>query len=814
MAPRETLTSQREVHLLPPPTADESRRLETLASYAILDTPPSPDLNGVVALLCRTLGVPMGAITLLDERRCWLKAEIGMGVSEVPRDLTFCAHTVSRGAPLLVRDAREDDRFKALPMVTRPEGVRAYAGAPLRSPDGQILGALCVLDRRARTLTEDEVDTLCLFADQVMFALNQRRNLAELAESRARLTHASRLLHAIAVAQDALLSGDETDAAFAPILEPTLVLTGSAYGFIAEVKQDGNTPYLETKAVTDLAWNEETRALFKAGQGARMQFRRLDTLFGEVIKTGDVYISNSPSDDPRRGGLPSGHPPLSSFLGLPIKHGAALVGMIGVANRPGGYRQAHVEELRPFLGMCATLLVARRAEVARRGAEQRLAEAHEALKRSHGDLLTILDQLAVGTLVLDADGAISFASRALYALPIQWTVAPDAGVRWELALPVSGADREALSALLQQPAQGQRRLRVRVAGAERPLELEIDVREDPRAPSRRILFVYDVTTVLALQRELNRRTSGEMIGESTAMHALYELIGQIASGSWTVLIEGETGAGKELVARAIHAQSPRRDGPFVAVNCAGISDALLSSQLFGHARGAFTGAFSDRAGLFEAAHNGTLFLDEIGDISPAVQVALLRALEQREVLRLGEVKPRKVDVRLVTATNRDLAQEVAAGRFRKDLFYRVRVGRVPVPPLRERPDDIPLLVSYFLAQARLNSGKAVTEVHPEALRRLVAYGWPGNVRELKNAIEYAVIRCRGGLVSPGDLPPELSEPVLASPTDERSAILSALAMENGSRVAAARRLGISRATLYRKLERLGIGAEAGSPESR
>jgi len=241
---------------------------------------------------------------------------------------------------------------------------------------------------------------------------------------------------------------------------------------------------------------------------------------------------------------------------------------------------------------------------------------------------------------------------------------------------------------------------------------------------------------------------------------------------------------------------------------------LLTSQLFGHRRGAFTGAVADQMGLFESANGGTLFLDEIGDIPPGVQTALLRALQEREITRLGETRPRKVDVRIITATHRDLAGRVAEGQFREDFLYRIRVARIKLPRLRERLEDLPLLVAWFLGQFRAALGaEAELEISREAMEFLLEHPWPGNVRELRSAIEHAVINCRGTVIQPGDLPPEIFGSTSAQHSaetvavDERQRILQALEKTNGNRMAAARLLGIGRSTLYRKLVSLGIVSE-------
>ena len=312
-----------------------------------------------------------------------------------------------------------------------------------------------------------------------------------------------------------------------------------------------------------------------------------------------------------------------------------------------------------------------------------------------------------------------------------------------------------------------------------------------------------------LEAELARSRFGQMVGRSAPMLQLYETIRDVAAGDWTTLIEGETGAGKELVARALHAASSRSEGPFIATNVAALNDSLVVSQLFGHRRGAFTSAQSDQKGVFEAAEGGTVFLDEIAGVSHAVQAALLRVLETGEIVRLGEVKPCKLNVRVLAASNQNLERLVAEGRFREDLFYRLRVARVRVPPLRERRDDIPLLVESFLAEARVATGKTISGVETTAMRRLLAYGWPGNVRELHNVIDYASIHCRSATIDAGDLPPEISAVDLPVPTasattpgEDREALVEALERAGGNRTRAAQLLGISRATFYRRMAAL------------
>jgi two-component system response regulator AtoC len=322
-----------------------------------------------------------------------------------------------------------------------------------------------------------------------------------------------------------------------------------------------------------------------------------------------------------------------------------------------------------------------------------------------------------------------------------------------------------------------------------------------------------------LQREVQRAVGERpIVAASPAMIQVLEIVERAAEFKATVLLQGESGSGKEVLARAIHAQSPRRDEAFVAINCAAIPEALLESELFGHAKGAFTGADRSRRGLFAEADGGTLFLDEIGELPLPLQAKLLRVLQEEEVRPVGEAKPRRVDVRVIAATARDLELEVSGGRFREDLFYRLDVVRVKVPPLRERREDIPLLVDHFLGRTRGSLGKAVRSIDDDALERLVDYAWPGNVRELENVLERAAILCRGERLAVADLPPNLT----AAPAERRSAsrdlslrrarralearlIGEALEATGGNRTHAARLLGISHRALLYKLKEYGLG---------
>jgi PAS domain S-box-containing protein len=308
-----------------------------------------------------------------------------------------------------------------------------------------------------------------------------------------------------------------------------------------------------------------------------------------------------------------------------------------------------------------------------------------------------------------------------------------------------------------------------------------------------------------------------LLGESLPMQRLFELIENVARTDAPVLIHGQSGTGKELVARAIHEDSPRKNKPFIKVNCAALNENLLESELFGHEKGSYTGADRTRIGRFEAAHEGTIFLDEIGDIPPGIQVKLLRVLEEKEIERVGDHKPIPVDVRIISATNKDLESLIARELFREDLYFRINVFPLKCPALSERLDDIHLIVQNFIEQNAARSGKKIVGLTPEAMETLFTYPWPGNVRELRNAIEYAFVLCSGNWINKEHLPPKITanskRPLTnhhrssTSWEEERKKLIDTLRQVEGNQSEAARILGVSRVTIWKRIKKYGIDLE-------
>jgi len=343
------------------------------------------------------------------------------------------------------------------------------------------------------------------------------------------------------------------------------------------------------------------------------------------------------------------------------------------------------------------------------------------------------------------------------------------------------------------------------------------LKDDEGLPLGAVETLMDISEVERLDQEVHHLSHQleikngfhGIVGSSPLMQKVYQVVQKAALSDAPVIIYGESGTGKELVARAIHLMGRRKDAPFVQLNCAALNEALLESELFGHIKGAFTGAYRHRIGRFEAAHEGDLFLDEIADIPLATQVKLLRVLETKQFERVGDHRPVTVDVRIITATNKDLQEMIHSKRFREDLFFRINVIPIHLPPLRERLEDVPLLVNAFVERLRERTGKRITGLSPEAMDRFMTYSWPGNVRELRSVLEYAFVIAEKGTIGLEQLPhPLVSEPSRrlsnSKEPEEKVALIEALRKSNGNQSEAARILGVNRVTVWNRMRKHGI----------
>ena len=441
----------------------------------------------------------------------------------------------------------------------------------------------------------------------------------------------------------------------------------------------------------------------------------------------------------------------------------------------------------------------------------------------------LLETIPCAVFISDAEGRIVYWNRSAEELTGYGAEEMTGGTCERLALAESREpDDEVVSAvcsgLVGDRSTTECRIRHKLGHVVPVVRRATPVRDEAGGHLGAIVALVDVSGIKAargqirtLRRELARSSRfGELVGTSEAMQKLYEAIEMVADTDATVVIEGETGTGKELVARTLHAHSRRRGRLFLPVNCGALTETLLDAELFGHVRGAFTGAVSDRAGRFEEASGGTLFLDEVAELSPASQVRLLRVLQDGQIARVGESRLRPVDVRIVAATHRNLAELAGKGEFREDLYYRLRVVHLVVPPLRKRKEDIPELVEHFLERFNRKYARQIEGASPSALTALESFDFPGNVRQLEHAVEHAfvVTAADARRLEARALPPEFSGRSAGAgstfparePTDERTAVRQALAETHGNKTRAARLLGITRAGLYKKLKRLGLDA--------
>ena len=540
------------------------------------------------------------------------------------------------------------------------------------------------------------------------------------------------------------------------------------------------------------------RQWFKARVGMEPQETSRDFSFcAHAILDQEVTVVEDATQDERFKDNPLvvGDPHIRFYAGAPLvtPEGHAL-GTLCVLDDEPRTIQPHQEQILQALAHRVV-------------GELELRRASAALRAHHEQMRNFFNAISEGVLALDPLGTVTFLDATAEQV-LGLREAEAVGRPWEAVLEPAMEEEAAIRALLARTEAPP----VKTHLVSRRRTVEVRATPVPEDPGATLLLLSDITQLEEMGRLLGRSTGAPGLqGISHALRDVEERIRRVSPLDIPILLTGETGTGKEVAARAIHTLSPRRDGPFIALNCGALTESILGSQLFGHRRGAFTGAVQDQQGLFESAGGGSVFLDEIGEMPLPLQANLLRVLETREVTRLGDTRPRAVDFRLICATNRNLRARIKEGAFREDLYYRILGFEISLPPLRDRREDIPLLASHFAQAAAAMVGVEVPRFDEETLARLMDHDWPGNIRELRSVVNFAVLHSQRGLVRPRDLPAELSSGYSprpshdrAGPVDPRQAILHALEAAGGNRSEAARLLGISRATLYRKLEQLEI----------
>ena len=732
--------------MLAPLPHNEVARLAALQRYRALDVLPDASFNQLTQLAAQICATPLAAVTLIDADRQWFKARVGLSAEQTPRYVAFCAHTILQTEVMLVPDAQADARFADNPLVTGDLQLRFYAGAPLLTDDGHALGALCVMDRQPRQLTVAQTAALQALSQQVISQLELNRSQIELAETLAQQAAAYKALRVSEEFKHQLIETSQ-DCIKVLDLEGRLLQMNAGGMRVLEICDFATVRGTYWPAF----WHDlEQSAVLKAiaaakanGVGRFLGFCPTMTgkpMWWDVIvsplhdEAGNICqllavsreVTERVSAERRLRAIVEGtaHATGRDFFRSMVRHlTAALSVKIAFVTECANVEKTRARVLAFWDGK--GLADAGEYDVKDTTCERVYADetcfyARELPKLFPKEkaLLDLQGQSYIGLPIHDGTGALIGHLAVIDDAPMDEARGMDV---LKIFAARAGAELERMKADAE--------LRAALAEVER---------------LKNQLLAENVY----LQEEILRdKHFEEMIGSSPALLAVLQQLKRAAPTDATILILGETGTGKELLARAIHNLSARNARPLVKVNCGAISAGLVESELFGHVKGAFTGALDKRLGRFELADGGTLLLDEVGELPLETQVKLLRVLQEGEFEPVGSNKTVKVDVRIIAATNRDLEAEVAAGRFRADLFYRLNVLPLHNPPLRARREDIPALAALFASRFARRFDRRIEGIAPNTLERLQHYHWPGNIRELQNVIERAVVLATGPVLS-------------------------------------------------------------------
>jgi formate hydrogenlyase transcriptional activator len=790
------------------PLKNEAERLRALRRYQILDTPPEPAFDRIAEMAANFFHVPMAGVSLVDEDRVWFKSRVGINFDQTARDAGLCSSAMLSQGVYYLNDAAHDERALGHSFVL-DLGIRFYAAAPLRSLDGFNLGTVWVLDQKPRELAAGEAEMLSALA---ALATNQME-LRLYAQDVARL---ERVQRTIAEGVEAEI-GDRFFSSLARSLAQALEV---GYAFVTRLSDDG------TRFKILAMWERD-----HFGSNGEVPLKGTpceSVLHGEVAHYSDDLRARFPNDGlVQRWGA-------QSYSGVPVLDAQGRVfGHVAIFDdKPMLDGPRGIDVMRIFAERVRAEVERLRIEVALRESNQRLSFSEEQFRDLFEEAPIAYVHQAVDTRILRANHT---AMEILGVKPDEivgllgtsfFPDTPEAQRRLHEALPLlaSGTDEKGVVLELRRRDDG------------RPLWVRWWCKPEPTGTYTRSMFM-DITEQVLMEQEKARleaqntylldeiraeQNFGEIVGGSSGLKKVMEQVGLVAPTDATVLITGESGTGKELVARAIHERSARSEHPLVKLNCSAVPEGLFESEFFGHVKGAFTGALKDKPGRFELANGGTLFLDEIGEVPLAMQAKLLRVLQEQELERVGDTRTRKVNVRVIAASNRDLKKEVDEARFRRDLFYRLSVFPIEVPPLRDRLKDIGRLAAHFIRQSTRRMNRPEPQLTKTALDQLASYDWPGNVRELQNTIERAII-----LWSEGPLTFDLPSARTSKPSEgqekpltkaslptrdelrrqEREAIISALKQTNGKVSGpggAAELLGMKPTTLASRISALAV----------
>lgn len=753
---------------MPPLPANEQERLRALLDLQILDTPPEQDFDDVVRLASDICQTPISLISFIDDQRQWFKAAFGIDIKETSRQIAFCAHAIGDKDMLIVEDAIADERFANNPLVKSDPGIRFYAGSPLVLNGDLGLGALCVIDRVPRKLSENQKRALQSLSRQVIQQLELRQIRTQL----------SKTILENRVKEEALRVSEEfksrmiessMDCIKVLNLEGRLLSMNAGGQKILEISDFDplrNCPWVEF-------WHGRDRENAEAAVEA--------ALHGSVGR----FIGYCPSWE--------GKPMWWDVVVNPILGSDGKPELLLAVSRDVTKNRMTEEQFRTLfesapIGISINLPNGKFNRVNRKFQEI-LGYSEDELRQMTFKNVTVPDDLAESLKVF---GELVSGVRNDFQIEKRYVTKGGQEI-WANTRCASIRDDDGNFLFT--------------------FAMVEDITERKRA-------LFELQTLknklqvenIYLQEEIKIQHNFEQIvGISNAMKSVFRSIDRVAPTDSTVLITGETGTGKELVARAIHNCSSRKERALIIVNCAALPSGLIESELFGHEKGAFTGATARKKGKFELADGGSIFLDEVGELPLETQTKLLRVLQEQTFERLGGAQPLTVNVRVIAATNRNLQEQVRAGAFRGDLFYRLNIFPIELPSLRERTEDIPQLINHFVRTFSKRMAKKIDRVSAGAREILCSYAWPGNVRELANVLERAVILCDGGELQADHLGILTAQQSLDHGSKlqdfEKKHIVDALEKTKwvvGGESGAAKLLGLNRTTLLAKMKKLGI----------